>query len=547
MNFPSQPKSAFIPVRTTLASIALAAMCGSACLLHADDTKKNPPPKVAVRPAPAKPAPKTNTAPPVSHPPVVNHPINTAPTNHPGPVSPVNRPNSEPSVNHNINNPSVNHQPMSGPPTPIRSLAPTGSQTKVTSSGSAIRTRPSGSVSDVHNAKLGMDVHNNLGGGRRVVVERPDHSVIVAERGRPGFIQRPYAFHGQDYAVRNYVYRGHAYNQFYRGYPYRGLTLNVYAPGVYYHPAFYGWAYNPWAAPITFSWGWRAHPWYAHFGYYFQPYPTYPSAAFWLTDYMISQDLQASYAANQAAGEADGTPPPPPAAGDQPAGDQSAQAPTLTPEVKQAIADEVKNQLALENSEAQQNTAGQTADPGSSGIARLLSDGRPHTFVAGGHLDVTDDSGKECVVSDGDTLQLRQPPPNDSTVAKLVVLSSKGQPECEISLTVQVTLADLQEMQNHMRETIDKGLQDLQAKQGTDGLPAAPPSAQGDPAPAAYAAVAPPPDPNAATEIQQQNVQATQAVQDVKTESAAQPAGAGGQATAVPPATAQPGPVPVPE
>jgi hypothetical protein len=200
----------------------------------------------------------------------------------------------------------------------------------------------------------------------------------------------------------------------------------------------------------------------------------------------------------------------------------------------------VKNQLALENNEAQQTSQGQTTDPGSSGIARLLSDGRPHTFVAGGHLDVTDEAGKECVVSDGDTLQLRQPPPNDATIAKLVVLSSKGLPECDISLTVQVQLTDLQEMQNHMRETIDKGLEALQAKQGTDGLPSAPPSAQGTPAPAPYAAAAPAPDPNAATEIQQQNVQATQAVQQVNTE-ASQGGGTGGQATAAPPSP-QPGP-----
>ena len=88
-------------------------------------------------------------------------------------------------------------------------------------------------------------------------------------------------------------------------------------------------------------------------------------------------------------------------------------------------------------------------------------------------------SGQECVVSDGDTLQLRTAPPADATTANLVVLSSKGNPECQISLTVQVQLTDLQEMQNHMRETIDQGLQDLQDKQGKDGLPAAPPSAQG--------------------------------------------------------------------
>jgi hypothetical protein len=47
----------------------------------------------------------------------------------------------------------------------------------------------------------------------------------------------------------------------------------------------------------------------------------------------------------------------------------------MTPEVKQTIANGVRNQLALENQEAQQNAPQQDVDPGSSGIARLLSDG----------------------------------------------------------------------------------------------------------------------------------------------------------------------------
>jgi hypothetical protein len=382
-------------------------------------------------------------------------------------------------------------------------------------SGNAIRTRPGGRVSDVHDARRGMDIHHNLGGGRRVEVERADHSRVVFERGRPGYVQRGYAYHGHDFGRRSYYYHGRAYDRYYRGYGYRGLYLNVYAPAYYYGPGFYGWAYNPWAVPIAFGWGWAGNPWYGHFGYYFQPYPVYPSAAFWLTDYIISQQLQAAYAAHQEAQEAIGTPP----------ADASAQ-PVLTPEVKQMIADEVKNQLALENQEATQNAANQDVDPASSGVARLLSDGRPHVFVAGGNLDVTDTTGKECVVSDGDTLQLREPPPSDATTANLVVLSSKGQPECQISLTVSVQLTDLQEMQNHMRETIDQGLKDLQDKQGTGGLPAAPPSAQAAPAPAQYAAAAPPPETNVSAEIQQQDQAAEQSEKDVTTEAAQDGSGA---------------------
>jgi len=418
--------------------------------------------------------------------------------------------------------------------------APVGSNEHITRTGSAVRMRPNGHVSDIHDVHRGIDVHHNLSGGRRVIVDRPDHTRVFVERGRPGYVQRGYSYHGHDFGRRTYYYHGHEYHRYYRGYGYHGVFLNVYSPGYYYRPAFYGWAYNPWAAPISFGWGWGGNPWYGHFGYYFQPYPVYPSAAFWLTDYLISQDLQAAYAAHQEAGEADGTAPPP--AQDA----SSSQQPVLTPEIKQMIADEVKNQLALENQEAQQNAQQQDPDPGSSGIARLLSDGRPHVFVAGGNLDVMDVNGQECVVSDGDTLQLREAPPSDATSANLVVLSSKGKPECQISLTVQVQLTDLQEMQNHMRETIDQGLKDLQDKQGTGGLPAVPPSAAAPPAEAQYASAAPPPETNVSAELQQQDQQSQQAEKEVTAEPA-QDANDPGAASAAPDAGAQPADAAAPE
>jgi hypothetical protein len=354
----------------------------------------------------------------------------------------------------------------------------------------------------VHDPGRGLDVHRGLNGNRAISVERADHSRVFAERGRPGFVQRPYSFRGHDFAQRTYFYHGRAYTHLYHGYAYRDEYLHVYAPGFYYRPAFYGWAYNPWAMPIAFGWGWGGSPWFGYYGYYFQPYPVYPSAAYWLTDYVISSDLQTAYAAQQEAGEVDGAP----ASAGGP--------PELTPDVKQQIADEVRGQLALENQEAQQNTQQQDVDPSSSGINRILLDadnGKQHVFVVGSALDVVDTSQTECSLSDGDVLALRTPPPADAAVANLVVLSSKGGTECQKQATVSVSLTDLQEMQNHLRETIDQGLQDLQAKQGTGGLPALPPSAQGQPAPAEYAALAPPPDPNASTEIQQQTQQADQA------------------------------------
>lgn len=391
----------------------------------------------------------------------------------------------------------------------ISRAAPAGSVDHATRNGSAIRTRQNGKVSDVHDARNGMDVHHGLNGNRRASMDRPDHSRIVSERGHPGFAQHPYQFRGHAFARRSYYYHGRAYDRFYHGYMYRGLYMDVYAPAFYYGPAFYGWAYNPWAAPIAFQWGWPGSFWFGYYGYYFAPEPSYPAAPLWLTDYMIASDLQQAYAARQEAGEFAGDPPPP--AGGPPA---------LTPAVKYMIAGEVKNQLAVENYEAQQNAAQLDVDPGSSGIARLLGDGHPHVFVSGGSLDLVEASGQECAISSGDALQMRTPPPDGATAANLVVLSSKGGQECPMSSLVSISLGDLQEMQNHMRESIDQGLQELQAKEGKGEVPMAPPSAQSQPVPALYASAAPPPDLNVAAEIQQQAIEADQAETEVATAAA---------------------------
>ncbi len=384
-------------------------------------------------------------------------------------------------------------------------LAPKGSSTHVAKNGAALSKRPNGHISDVHDPKRGMDVHHGLNGNRAIHVERPDHSHVFGERGRPGYVQRGYNYHGHDFGRRSYFYHGHEYSRFYRGYGYRGLHFDVYAPGFYYHPAFYGWAYHPWGRPIYYGWGWGGAPWFGYYGGFFAPAPFYPSAALWLTDYMVAQDLQTAYAAHQEAGEAAPVP-------------QDSGGPALTPEVKQEIAEEVNGQIALENQEQQQNAQNQDIDPGSSGIARMLSDGQKHVFVVGSALDVTDSNQNECALSDGDVLALTSPPPPDATAADLTVLASKGGNECGKTSTVTVQVTDLQEMQNHMRELIDQGLQELQSKQGQGGLPQAPPDAQAQPVPAQYAQVAPPADPNAGTEIQQQTQQADQAETDVNTE-----------------------------
>jgi hypothetical protein len=410
-------------------------------------------------------------------------------------------------------------------------IAPAGSHTIATRNGAVTR-RPDGRISDVHDARRGMDVHHGLDGGRRVSVERADHSRIVAERGRRGYIERRYSWHGHDYGRRSYYWHGHEYNRYYRGYYYHGAFVNVYAPGFYYRPAFYGWAYNPWYAPVPYAWGWAANPWYGYYGFYFAPYPVYAGPAFWLTDYLISNELAAAYAAQQEANLQAAAAANAAAAGGQP---------ILTPDIKAQIADEVKAQIALENAEAQQNTQGQDADPASSGIARILSDGHSHVFVAGDALDVVDANGAECALSDGDVLQFSGPAPADNqTDVNLLVLSSKGGKECPRSATVTVAVTDLQEMQNHLRETIDQGLQELQSKQGQGGLPAAPPSATAPPVQTAFAQNAPPPEANGAADVNQQLTEADKADQE-----AAQSAPIGGMDGGTPAqAAATPAPAP---
>jgi hypothetical protein len=222
-------------------------------------------------------------------------------------------------------------------------------------------------------------------------------------------------------------------------------------------------------------------------------------------------------------------------------GDASA-APALSPEIKQMVSDEVKGQIALENSEAAQNTKGQDSDPASSGIERLMSDGKSHVFVAGDALDVVDESGTECALSDGDVLQLASAPPEDSTDAKLVVLASKGDKECAKQGTVTVQVTDLQEMQNHLRETIDQGLQELKDKQGTGGLPAAPASAKAPPVETGFSKDAPPPEKDGEQAVNQEMGEADKAEQQTTAEAAQDGSGDTAQAAA-PAAPSQAAPI----
>ena len=404
--------------------------------------------------------------------------------------------------------------------------------------GTAVRTRADGSRSDIHDAKRGMDIHHGLNGSRRVSVERADHSRIVADRGGHGYVQHPYMFHGREFGHRTYYDHGRAYDRFYGRYGWRGGYYDVYAPARFYPYGFYGYAYAPWAAPVPYAWGWGGAPWYGYYGAFYAPYPVYPAPAFWLADFVIAASLQAAYAAQtQGAAELSPTPSSPPGLleasvwlSERLVGPAMADAqPAMTPEVKEMVANEIKALVQEEGTEAQANAAHQDADPGKSSVVQLLSDNRPHVFVAGSDLDLVAASGQECAFTQGDVLKVMSPPPASGTSETAMVVASKGSAkECATSASITVAMTDLQDMYNHMREQVDDGLGQLQSKQGKSGLPAAPASAAGAPVKADFAAGAPPPDADAGKQINAQASQADQAESDAVADVSAAPAGGSG-------------------
>jgi len=361
-----------------------------------------------------------------------------------------------------------------------------------------------GASATLHDPKRGMDIHRSLSGSRRVEVERPDHSRIVAEGKGRGYVQTPYTYHGHEYARRLYYYNGRHHQAYYGRYAYHGVWLNPYYPAYYYPSAYYSWVSYPWGAPASYAWGWNANPWFAYYGGFFTPLAVYPSASLWLTDYILATSLADAYQ-GQAAALTN------PAA--------------LTPEVKQLIAAGVREQLTLEFNESQTAPNNGEPDAGSSSIQRLLTDGKQHAFITGHDLDVVDAAGTECALTEGDVILLTGQTAPDAQAATLTVLASKGGNECGKGDIVSVGLADLQEMQNHLRETIDQGLQELRTKQGQGGLPAAPAAAKAAPVESPMAEIAPPPPPESevAAQIAQQSQEADQAEKEATANVAAAP------------------------
>jgi hypothetical protein len=337
-------------------------------------------------------------------------------------------------------------------------------------------------------------------GGVRVVHQYPGGRRVVYTGRNYGHVERTYV-HG--YRLRTYWEHGHYRAVVYRPYFWGGHPYYVYAPAYYYRPAYYGWAFSPWATPVVYRWGFAGDPWYGYYGSYFAPSPFYPAADLWLTDFILAENLRMAYDAQQSAGDVG-----PPVARMAPENSNQVQ---LSPEVKQMIADEVKQQLAAERAAA--------ANPAPAGSQPTQASNAPppaldpnHTvFVVASDLDVVAADGNECELTPGDVVNRIDDTPDNNDSVQVRVASSK-QGDCAQGSKPRVAVADLEDMSNRFREQLDAGLQQLAANNGKNGLPAAPDTTT------SAAPDVPTPEPDQDTYSQLQGVQkeADQAEQDVK-------------------------------
>ncbi len=231
----------------------------------------------------------------------------------------------------------------------------------------------------------------------------------------------------------------------------------------------------------------------------------HPVASLWLTDYLLAQNLQAAYeaqaAANAANAAAAGNPPP-----------QNAQTAALTPEIKQAIAEEVKRQLDAERAAAAQSGAttgggGGLPAPAGAQVPAAL-DPAIRVFVVSSAIDVTA-GGQGCSLTPGDIItRIDDNPDANQNVSALVTTSKRT--DCPSGQKVAVSVQDLQEMHNQFSQQIDAGLKTLADNQGKNGLPRAPDTRTS-------AGEVPPPSPDdVQSDLQKQQADANQTETDIK-------------------------------
>jgi hypothetical protein len=143
--------------------------------------------------------------------------------------------------------------------------------------------------------------------------------------------------------------------------------------------------------------------------------------------------------------------------------------------VKDAIAEEVRAQLAAQQAEAQQGASSGTQENSETNASEEVPaalDPARHTFIVSSDITVSSD-GQECLLTPGDVIKRTSDSPDDDRKVTATVASSKKS-DCAVGQEIAIGVDDLQEMHNKFEEQLDNGMKELSSKQGQNGLPKAP-------------------------------------------------------------------------
>jgi len=332
----------------------------------------------------------------------------------------------------------------------------------------AIHTDKSGHIATMERPGLKATNYREDGHAAHIEHSRADGSKMVVDRvrvvtmGKRGFVERPIR---KGYVSRTYVVSGRTEVRVYRTYTYGSVHYYRYVPRVYYQSAFYGWAYHPWGMPVAYAWGWGPAPWF--FGDYFAPEPVYPTAALWLTDFLLAENLKLAYENRMAA--SGGGP-----EQQQPLAQNNSV--TLTPEVKQMIAEEVQQQLAAEQAAAIQTSLQPSGAAPQSTVPDALPpalDPKTKIFVVSTSMNMSSPSdGQTCALTEGDIIERTSRNITEGKVPVTVLNSKEG--DCPVDFVTAIDVSVLQDMHNQFREQISAGMEKLASSQGKAGLPVGP-------------------------------------------------------------------------
>ncbi len=349
-----------------------------------------------------------------------------------------------------------------------------------------------------------------LPGGSRVVQTQhnvPGVGVVRSTSYSPGRGQVERPVFGHPCCVRrSYLVGQRSYAVIYRGYSYRGAVYYRPVPAYVYSPAFYGWTVNPWGAPVVYGWGWAGQPWYAAYGGVFTPYPAYASFNSWMTDYVISSNLQQAYDAGRADGENANQEPPPP----------------ITSDMKQQLSNQIEDDL---RNQQQQADAAEAASQPNANVAPITStpDDVPDALRPGhvlfrvtSPLNVTAE-GQECVLSADDWVT-RTGDLDQNGMVSIQVKASRST-DCHQGANTQIALNDLMVMQGDFEQQERTGMQYASTNLGKNGLPQGP-----DPGAAPIALGTTVADANLSKTLKQQQ----QDADNDETQAVAPPGGQGG-------------------